>query len=153
MRRQAQEEAKIKAEAFSRLNKMADELRTSVSADLSAKHLGDEGCAYIIDALAFNERCERTESVCSILVQTTGGSLLTLSPSMRGAVRQCHWWNINLGAQSVLACLVCALPTSSTRLPSLRGVTKLRTSVYSVLVEITGGTSSTLLPSMRGAAR
>ena len=34
-----------------------DILRNQPSADLSAKNLGEEGCAYIAEALAFNDRC------------------------------------------------------------------------------------------------
>ena len=34
-----------------------DELRSGGSVDLSAKNLGEEGCAYVVEALAFNDRC------------------------------------------------------------------------------------------------
>lgn len=32
-------------------------LQNQASADLSAKNLGDEGCAYVVEALAFNTAC------------------------------------------------------------------------------------------------
>ena len=51
------EAKQLQKEAMGRLNVMMDELRNSPSADHSAKNLGDEGTAYISEALAFNDRC------------------------------------------------------------------------------------------------
>lgn len=51
------ETKQLQKEAMGRLNVMMDELRNSPSADLSAKNLGEEGAAYIAEALAFNDRC------------------------------------------------------------------------------------------------
>lgn len=48
----------LQREATTRLNEFMDILRNQPSADLSAKNLGEEGCAYIAEALAFNDRCE-----------------------------------------------------------------------------------------------
>ena len=56
---QALETKQLQKEAAQRLNVMIDELRNSQNADLSAKNLGDEGCGYIAEGLAFNDRCER----------------------------------------------------------------------------------------------
>jgi hypothetical protein len=53
---QAIEQKQLQKEAAQRLNQMIDELRNSQNADLSAKNLGEEGCQYISDGLAFNER-------------------------------------------------------------------------------------------------
>ena len=44
-------------EAQQRLNEFMDVLRNMATADLSAKNLGDEGFAYVVDALSFNDRC------------------------------------------------------------------------------------------------
>ena len=68
---QALETKQLQKEAAQRLNVMIDELRNSQNADLSAKNLGDEGCGYIAEGLAFNDRCAqgcplpwRTQGVC-----------------------------------------------------------------------------------------
>ena len=53
---QAMENKQLKKEAQQRLNVMVDELRNSQNADLSAKNLGEEGCIYISEGLAFNDR-------------------------------------------------------------------------------------------------
>ena len=46
----------LQREATARLGEFMDILRNQPSADLSAKNLGEEGCAYIAEALAFNDR-------------------------------------------------------------------------------------------------
>jgi len=51
------EQKQLQREAMQRLNMMIDELRNSQNADLSAKNLGDEGCIYISEGFAFNDRC------------------------------------------------------------------------------------------------
>ncbi len=56
-RAQAMETKQLQKEAMGRLGVMMDELRNSPSADLSAKNLGEEGTAYVAEALAFNDRC------------------------------------------------------------------------------------------------
>jgi Ran GTPase-activating protein (RanGAP) involved in mRNA processing and transport len=48
---------KLQREAASRLNDMSSLLQNSPTADLSAKSLGDEGTAYVVEALAFNTVC------------------------------------------------------------------------------------------------
>jgi hypothetical protein len=48
---------KIQRDAASRLNELSSLLQNSQHADLSAKNLGDEGTAYVIEALAFNNTC------------------------------------------------------------------------------------------------
>ena len=53
------EAKQLQKESMGRLNVMMDELRNSPSADHSAKNLGNEGTAYISEALAFNDRCAR----------------------------------------------------------------------------------------------
>ena len=50
------ERGQLQKESAARLNEMMDELRNAPSADLAAKNLGEEGCAYIAEALAFNDR-------------------------------------------------------------------------------------------------
>lgn len=37
------------------------QIRSSASADLSAKNLGEEGCQYIAEAFAFNDRCKAAD--------------------------------------------------------------------------------------------
>ena len=54
---QALDQRKLQKESTERLNGFMEELRNDVSAELSAKNLGDEGCAYIAEGLAFNDRC------------------------------------------------------------------------------------------------
>lgn len=54
------EQKQLQKEAAQRLNVMVDELRNSQNADLSAKNLGEEGCIYISEGLAFNDRWSRT---------------------------------------------------------------------------------------------
>ena len=53
---QVMEQKQFQKEAAQRLNVMVDELRNSHNADLSAKNLGEEGCIYISEGLAFNDR-------------------------------------------------------------------------------------------------
>lgn len=53
---QAIEQKQLAKDAAQRLNQMIDELRNSQNADLSAKNLGEEGCCYISEGLAFNDR-------------------------------------------------------------------------------------------------
>lgn len=53
---QVMETKQLQKEAAQRLNVMVDELRNSQNADLSAKNLGEEGCIYISEGLAFNDR-------------------------------------------------------------------------------------------------
>lgn len=48
---------KLQREAASRLNEMSSLIQNSPTADLSARNLGDEGTAYVVDALAFNTVC------------------------------------------------------------------------------------------------
>lgn len=47
----------IQRDAAARLNELSSLLQNSQHADLSAKNLGDEGTAYVIEALAFNTSC------------------------------------------------------------------------------------------------
>ena len=53
---QAMEQKQLQKEAVQRLNVMIDELRNSQNADLSAKNLGEEGCIFISEGFAFNDR-------------------------------------------------------------------------------------------------
>eukprot|EP00878_Enallax_costatus_P018022 GHUV01018948.1.p1 GENE.GHUV01018948.1~~GHUV01018948.1.p1 ORF type:complete len:243 (+),score=68.10 GHUV01018948.1:467-1195(+) len=48
---------RLQREAASRLNEMSSLIQNSPTADLSAKNLGDEGTAYVAEALAFNTVC------------------------------------------------------------------------------------------------
>lgn len=48
---------KIQRDAAARLNELSSLLQNSQHADLSAKNLGDEGTAYVVEALAFNTSC------------------------------------------------------------------------------------------------
>ena len=50
--------AQFKAEAAARLEGFSNQLQMESTVDLSAKNLGDEGCAFVINSAAFNERCE-----------------------------------------------------------------------------------------------
>lgn len=50
------EQKQLQKEAVQRLNVMIDELRNSQNADLSAKNLGEEGCIFISEGFAFNDR-------------------------------------------------------------------------------------------------
>ena len=47
----------LQREATQRLNEFMDTIRNQTSVDLAAKNLGEEGCAYVAEALAFNDRC------------------------------------------------------------------------------------------------
>ncbi len=47
----------LQREATQRLNEFMGQIRNQSSVDLSAKNLGEEGCAYVAEALAFNDRC------------------------------------------------------------------------------------------------
>ncbi|PNH05886.1 Amidase 1 [Tetrabaena socialis] len=51
------QQKKLQKDAQGRLNEMCDQLRSVTSVDLSAKNLGDEGTAYVVEALAFNTHC------------------------------------------------------------------------------------------------
>lgn len=51
------QQKKLQREAAARLNELSSTLQNSPSADLSAKNLGDEGAAYVVEALAFNTTC------------------------------------------------------------------------------------------------
>jgi len=50
------EAKQLQRESAQRLNGFMDELRGGGKVDLSAKNLGEEGCAYVVEALAFNDR-------------------------------------------------------------------------------------------------
>ena len=58
------ENKQLQKEAQQRLNVMVDELRNSQNADLSAKNLGEEGCIYISEGLAFNDRWPACSFLC-----------------------------------------------------------------------------------------
>ena len=47
----------LQREATQRLNEFMGQIRNQTSVDVSAKNLGEEGCAYVVEALAFNDRC------------------------------------------------------------------------------------------------
>lgn len=53
---QGVETVRLQREASAHLNTMVDELRNSQNANLSAKNLGNEGTAYVVEGLAFNDR-------------------------------------------------------------------------------------------------
>lgn len=50
------QDRQLARESQQRLAEFMAQLRNQSSADLSAKNLGDEGFAYIVDSLSFNER-------------------------------------------------------------------------------------------------
>ncbi|GAB4815992.1 hypothetical protein N2152v2_003038 [Parachlorella kessleri] len=54
---EAIEKQQASRESVQRLQKFISQIRNSTTADLSSERLGDEGFAYIIDALSFNDRC------------------------------------------------------------------------------------------------
>ena len=69
----------LQREATQRLNEFADILRNSTNASLSAKNLGDEGAAYVVEGLAFNDRsdlkninwkCLPESAVCECMTYT-----------------------------------------------------------------------------------
>lgn len=53
----AMEQRQLARESQQRLSEFMAQLRNQTTADLSAKNLGDDGFAYIVDSLSFNERC------------------------------------------------------------------------------------------------
>lgn len=53
----AMEQRQLAKESQQRLNEFMATLRNQITVDLSAKNLGDEGFAYIVDSLSFNDRC------------------------------------------------------------------------------------------------
>lgn len=53
----AMEDRQLAKESQQRLADFMSRLRNQTTVDLSAKNLGDEGFAYIVDSLSFNERC------------------------------------------------------------------------------------------------
>ena len=53
----------LQREATQRLAEFMGQIRNQSSVDLSAKNLGEEGCAYVAEALAFNDRCS-SQSKC-----------------------------------------------------------------------------------------
>ncbi len=55
-RAQAREENELQKESAQRLQGFMDLLRGGGTVDLSAKNLGDKGCAFIAESLAFNDR-------------------------------------------------------------------------------------------------
>ena len=46
----------LQREATQRLNEFMGQIRNQTSVDVSAKNLGEEGCAFVVEALAFNDR-------------------------------------------------------------------------------------------------
>ena len=54
---QGVQQVQLQREASQRLNALMDEMRNSPRADMSAKNLGNEGAAFIVEALAFNSMC------------------------------------------------------------------------------------------------
>ncbi|GLI67888.1 hypothetical protein VaNZ11_012165 [Volvox africanus] len=54
---QGLQQKRLQRDAQARLNEMCEQLRALPSVDLSAKNLGDEGTAYVVEALAFNTSC------------------------------------------------------------------------------------------------
>lgn len=60
------EQKQLQKEAVQRLNVMIDELRNSQNADLSAKNLGEEGCIFISEGFAFNDRCASCWTLCML---------------------------------------------------------------------------------------
>ena len=50
-------ERRMRQDSANRLNDFIESMRRDVAADLAAKNLGDEGCGYIAEGLAFNTRC------------------------------------------------------------------------------------------------
>ena len=66
---QAMEQKQLQKEAVQRLNVMIDELRNSQNADLSAKNLGEEGCIFISEGFAFNDRSAACfDTVCIVIM-------------------------------------------------------------------------------------
>lgn len=53
---QARAANQLQKESTQRLQGFMDELRGGGSVDLAAKNLGEQGCAYVSEALAFNDR-------------------------------------------------------------------------------------------------
>lgn len=53
------EKRQLARESVERLQKFMAQIRNSTTVDLSTERLGDEGFAYIIDALSFNDRWGR----------------------------------------------------------------------------------------------
>ena len=63
--RQALDHRKLQRESTERLNGFMEELRSEASANLSAKNLGNEGTAYVADALAYNDRWVPVTEACT----------------------------------------------------------------------------------------
>ena len=62
----------LQREATQRLNEFMGQIRNQSSVDLSAKNLGEEGCSYVAEALAFNDRCICFAHVISIAMWLMG---------------------------------------------------------------------------------
>lgn len=61
----------LQREATQRLNEFMGQIRNQPSVDLSAKNLGEEGCSYVAEALAFNDRCTRpAHMICTYTLTT-----------------------------------------------------------------------------------
>ncbi|KAL4856961.1 DIS3-like exonuclease 2 [Chlorella vulgaris] len=83
-------------EAQTRLNEFMSTLRNMSTADLSAKNLGDEGFAYVVDALSFNDRCVAADfskngigsagagQLCQVLTNNEGLKTLLLDTNALG---------------------------------------------------------------------
>lgn len=60
----------LQREATQRLNEFMGQIRNQTSVDVSAKNLGEEGCAYVVEALAFNDRCCNSASSCKAVTHS-----------------------------------------------------------------------------------
>jgi len=54
------------------------QIRNQSSVDLSAKNLGEEGCAYVAEALAFNDRCSSHRNASQDIQEHAGWTTLSL---------------------------------------------------------------------------
>jgi hypothetical protein len=85
---------RLQREAAARLNDFSSQLQNDVNVDLSAKNLGDEGTAYVVEALAFNSSCRAvnlsnngiktvgTAQLCEVLPTCAVQTLLLASNSL-----------------------------------------------------------------------
>lgn len=95
----------LQREATQRLNEFMGQIRNQSSVDLSAKNLGEEGCAYVAEALAFNDRCSSQSDASRDIQEHAGGT--TLSSCMDGRFTSSHTITLCQTSWSVLLDRLC----------------------------------------------
>lgn len=99
----------LQREATQRLNEFMGQIRNQPSVDLSAKNLGEEGCSYVAEALAFNDRCTRpAQIICTYLLTTYMMGYTCFTPAQTQNA-SCYSPRSGAGCSSklLLACYIC----------------------------------------------